>query len=483
MKKVGLLLLLLAFLANVNSQTNNLIGNWVMLKHTIYDTTLSCYKNVFQGQVYRSIQFNSNGTLRYFDNNKEYNGIWSTKGRKFTMTYSGEDFSEGHSFSVNSLYFTSGDMPILERIPILYGEPANNDIYITDIDSFLNRDEIIGDSYYYKDIDTIFDHIDLSQAEACYNLGIEKVIKNPNDTSAITDFKNAIKLRPYSYGLAYLWIVRLSNIDNNNSLQLLNLALNLIPDHVSIHLEIAKRKMGEGKRTEALGNLNWAILLEPDNDSIELIRNTLFNDITKTRKDYGITYLKEEDTLKAAMLYLKAIDYLKTCDNCSKVEPVFEKINKLRPNYYWEAYYWTNNFHNWKKYDPTKAIENLTIAISLSPSNAECYFARSSAKNKLGDYIGAIEDANMAILLNPKVSFYYSYRAKILAEEFDLVNFAIEDLTKAIELNSADGVAYHTRGNYYYYIGNYEKACNDLKIAKETGNYYSGDKAWKKCGL
>ncbi len=47
---------------------------------------------------------------------------------------------------------------------------------------------------------------------------------------------------------------------------------------------------------------------------------------------------------------------------------------------------------------------------------------------------------------------------------------AVENFTKAIELDPSDKVVYNNRGLFYEKIGEYEKADEDFKIAKELGS-------------
>jgi len=88
----------------------------------------------------------------------------------------------------------------------------------------------------------------------------------------------------------------------------------------------------------------------------------------------------------------------------------------------------------------------LTLCNSCSSNQtAEEYLANGNAKNKEGDYIGAIAHFTKAIELNPNHSGAYNNRGNAKKSLEDLRG-AIADFSKAIELNPNLAVAYYNRG-------------------------------------
>jgi tetratricopeptide (TPR) repeat protein len=115
------------------------------------------------------------------------------------------------------------------------------------------------------------------------------------------------------------------------------------------------------------------------------------------------------------------------------------------------------------------AIQDWNKAIELDPSNDTYYKLRGGNKYKLEDYRGAIQDWNKAIELDPSNDTYYALRggAKYILEDYRGV---IQDLNKAIELNPSNEAYYRVRGIAKMIIGNKNEGCLDLSKAGELGS-------------
>ena len=138
------------------------------------------------------------------------------------------------------------------------------------------------------------------------------------------------------------------------------------------------------------------------------------------------------------------------------------------------------------------ALSNLDIAISMDPRFTVSYMARgfaryadaksqmkinsdkTEAKGYFEDIIysgllqEAIEDFNKAIELNPKLIFAWFNKGNILLEAGDY-NSAMQCFAKAIEIDAEFGPAYFNRGLTYMQLGNKQKAFEDLSKAGELG--------------
>ena len=149
--------------------------------------------------------------------------------------------------------------------------------------------------------------------------------------------------------------------------------------------------------------------------------------------------------------------------------------------------------HNLKDYNG--AISDYTKAIELDPNDADAYFTRGFSKHKLKDYNGAISDYTKGIELNPNYAEAYLNRgiskglindlkgacedAKKSASlgydaskviEIVCKNAAITNVTKAIEPNLNDAIAYYNRGVAKYYNNDLKGACEDAKKSSILGN-------------
>ncbi|MCR4320470.1 MAG: tetratricopeptide repeat protein, partial [Candidatus Brocadiaceae bacterium] len=71
-----------------------------------------------------------------------------------------------------------------------------------------------------------------------------------------------------------------------------------------------------------------------------------------------------------------------------------------------------------------------------NPKDARAYFGRGSVKYDLQDYTGAIQDYSKAIELNPKYAEAYLFRGGVKEMLKDKWG-ALEDLSKAGELGEA----------------------------------------------
>lgn len=87
---------------------------------------------------------------------------------------------------------------------------------------------------------------------------------------------------------------------------------------------------------------------------------------------------------------------------------------------------------------------NLTLPSFSSDLDSNAYYNRGLSKYKLKDYKGAIEDYTKAIELNPNDSNIYLVRSLDKSRLKDYKG-AIEDCNKAIELNPNDTHAYSIR--------------------------------------
>ena len=94
------------------------------------------------------------------------------------------------------------------------------------------------------------------------------------------------------------------------------------------------------------------------------------------------------------------------------------------------------------------------------------YLYRAISKHNLEDYYGAIEDYSRAIEINPNSEMTYYNRAK---SKYDLRDYkgAFEDFTRAIEIKPNFGFAYNNRGISTNDLKDYKSAIEDYTRAIE----------------
>jgi tetratricopeptide (TPR) repeat protein len=140
---------------------------------------------------------------------------------------------------------------------------------------------------------------------------------------------------------------------------------------------------------------------------------------------------------------------------------------------------------------------NSTTAISMNPSDANCYDDKAMPKSLLHNYNLSIEDENKAIKINPRDESFYcnrGYSELKLGMFSDAINdfnqsisikplqrayvnrgdayyetkdytHAISDFTKSLEFNSGDYLVFYLRGLSYKAAGQLRNACLDFTMS------------------
>ena len=117
---------------------------------------------------------------------------------------------------------------------------------------------------------------------------------------------------------------------------------------------------------------------------------------------------------------------------------------------------------------PEQAIQYYDKAIDLKPDYADAYNNRGVAYIDKGDFAQAIQDYNKVIELQPNYTYAYYGRGIAYGCKGDFAQ-AIQDYNKAIELQPNYTYAYYGRGIVGLILGIWEKAREDLTVAKNMG--------------
>ena len=115
-----------------------------------------------------------------------------------------------------------------------------------------------------------------------------------------------------------------------------------------------------------------------------------------------------------------------------------------------------------------------------SPTDARTYYHRGNGYYEKGDYDKAIENYNMAIVLNPSFAEAYFNRGLCYynKKQFDK---SIKDYAKAAELDPRNAVIYNNRGDAYYRQQDFDRAIVDYDKALSLNPKYL--KAYYNRGL
>ena len=110
-----------------------------------------------------------------------------------------------------------------------------------------------------------------------------------------------------------------------------------------------------------------------------------------------------------------------------------------------------------------KAIHHYSKAIELKPQEPDAYINRAAAYESNGDLALALRDINTALDLDPRTEAYNN-RGNIYFKQ-DNYNGAVQDYSKALELNPSNIGAYIYRGHALRYLAFWDDAIRDYNAA------------------
>lgn len=101
------------------------------------------------------------------------------------------------------------------------------------------------------------------------------------------------------------------------------------------------------------------------------------------------------------------------------------------------------------------------------------YFFRGNIRDLSEDMQGALNDFSRAIELNPSYTMAYNNRGIIRGSLQDFEG-ALDDFNKAVELEPGYADAIYNRGNAHYYLEMINEACSDWNQAERLGSKQAG---------
>jgi tetratricopeptide (TPR) repeat protein len=125
-----------------------------------------------------------------------------------------------------------------------------------------------------------------------------------------------------------------------------------------------------------------------------------------------------------------------------------------------KTYYQIGNDY-YEKGDYDRAIENYNMAILLNPVFSEAYFNRALSYYQLKNFDKSIADYTKSMEFDPQNPIIYNNRGDAFYRKQDFQS-AVKDYDKAITLNPNYLKAFYNRGLSYASIEEYEKAVEDF---------------------
>jgi len=162
----------------------------------------------------------------------------------------------------------------------------------------------------------------------------------------------------------------------------------------------------------------------------------------------------------------------------SEIDPVnyqnpnIDALRHMGVDQYLISYFEGENSFRENNFD--RAILEYTASINSNNRFIEAYVSRANAYMKKREYTRAVEDYSRAISLDSGRAEIYNYRgfARTELRTGAEMNLAVEDFTRAANINRNYVDALVNRSYAYYYLGNYDRAIEDCDriIALEPRN-------------
>ncbi len=216
-------------------------------------------------------------------------------------------------------------------------------------------------------------------------------------------------------------------------------AIALRPDWAPLYraraaVNLDRKDQMPAHRAQALADLDRAIRLEPAGSALSAHDQT------------GRARLMHHDAREE--------EALAACDAALKADPGYLDAHQLRIEVLREL----------KRYE--EVIRSCDALLARSRPSSELYAFRGLAKEKLRDYLGAIEDQTLAIALQPGAAPLLARRGKLHLVS-DAPRLALSDFERALRIDSLNADAYLGRGLALAALGQHRAAVADAAKALE----------------
>ena len=210
------------------------------------------------------------------------------------------------------------------------------------------------------------------------------------------------------------------------------------------YFDIATNYVIEGNYRETLNYLDKILMLEPNNKSVQDLRNGLRQIIQGNNKSF---ILPKSPAVK------QSIDARKAGNKQGE-------LNALASGNDAWAYYFLGEYYK-ENGDYTQAINYFIKSVNSKPNFVQCYLEISVCYYEKGNYAQALTYLNQYLKINPDDDFAYSLRARCYANMGNN-DSALNDILTAIAFeNNAD--YRFLEGKILYNMRRYDQAVEKLE--------------------
>ncbi|WNJ17049.1 hypothetical protein [Pontibacter sp. G13] len=254
-----------------SAQDMDLLGKWVLEKHFSSVDWLAQREslNLYSGEFYQEINFFENYTFAWVTEcNDSIWGIWkiSKGGKKLTIK---------SYWGIKASYFTPQ-----AQLDYTDGELEIPGEYLVSLYHTL-EDTLNGGISFYRKVDamTIFAE-DTSEAYLQHAKGLKllEIISDEYPKEAMKALKKSNRLRPGYYWENYYWLAVKDRKGKLKALKNINRAIQIEPKNPLLYHAKFWINRNNGKRDDALVDINFAIALAPNDPQYYMNRASLWKD-------------------------------------------------------------------------------------------------------------------------------------------------------------------------------------------------------------
>jgi clan AA aspartic protease (TIGR02281 family) len=280
-------------------------------------------------------------------------------------------------------------------------------------------------------------------------------------SKAEADYRQALKIDeslvvPYA-GLGRNYINQ-KNYDEAE--KVLNQLIKLAPDYADGYKFRARVYFEQNKYEEAIEDIFYCFLLDEKDKGVR----SLF--LTYSEKNYSLAFSKVNakifSTPEKELWYFVRAQLFEGKNNYRAAISDYTKLMELTDIDYRSSLlsYRAECYSNAGLYE--QSILDYTEAISTDSTDAYYYYNRGIAKASMRNYNGAIEDLSKAIEIEPRESNFYYYRGWIEEEYMKRDEDGLNDYNEAISIDKKVAYYYLMRGRFYEFkLNNPIKAKED----------------------
>ncbi len=234
--------------------------------------------------------------------------------------------------------------------------------------------------------------------------------ENGNYQGALADFNQFLKRNKKDYKV---WANRAAVYSDmgkyENALSDYQKAVALKPNNAKVLASYGFVRLHTGDFKGAIETLDHSLKLQPENPEALTNRGTAkynMGDLQAAIQDFSASISQDTNNFNA--YYNKGLAEINT-ENLHEAIDDFEKSLKIKPN---SSRVFSNMGIAWSKLgNREKAFQSYDSAMLLDPDNFEAWLNRGIDKFYDKNYLGALEDLNQTIRLQPQLGAAYYFRA------------------------------------------------------------------------